>query len=251
MRKYLIPLLMAGAILPTAAYARPDDNADKHRDRGTEARAERSSAVRSQRAERPDRSERAVRVERSERPIRVQPVQRANSEYRMERQRVVQSRPERQVRRDRPDNLAEGFQAIARQQRGDTNVRVRRDSDRSFTRVPTRSYDRDRSSTRDRRWSSDWRRDHRYDWRHYRTTNRALYRLSRYYDPYGRNYRRFSIGFSLGSGYYGSNYWLEDPWMYRLPPAYGPYRWVRYYDDALLVNIYTGQVVDVIYSFFW
>jgi len=26
---------------------------------------------------------------------------------------------------------------------------------------------------------------------------------------------------------------------------------VRYYDDAVLVNIYTGEVVDVIYDFFW
>jgi len=26
---------------------------------------------------------------------------------------------------------------------------------------------------------------------------------------------------------------------------------VRYYDDALLVNIYDGQVVDVIHNFFW
>ena len=39
--------------------------------------------------------------------------------------------------------------------------------------------------------------------------------------------------------------------MYRLPPAWGPYRWVRYWDDALLVDTRTGMVVDVIYSFFW
>ena len=58
--------------------------------------------------------------------------------------------------------------------------------------------------------------------------------------PIGWGYRRFSIGFSLCPSYYDSNYWLNDPWQYRLPPAYGPYRWVRYYDDALLVNIYTG-----------
>ena len=32
---------------------------------------------------------------------------------------------------------------------------------------------------------------------------------------------------------------------------YGPYRWVRYYDDVLLVDVYSGEVVDVIYDFFW
>ena len=63
--------------------------------------------------------------------------------------------------------------------------------------------------------------------------------------------RRWSIGSFLYPSYYGSNFWLNDPWQYRLPPAYGPYRWVRYWDDALLVNIYTGEVVDVINNFFW
>ena len=51
--------------------------------------------------------------------------------------------------------------------------------------------------------------------------------------------------------FFGSRYWISDPWRYRLPPVYGPYRWVRYYDDALLVDIYSGEVVDVIYDFFW
>ena len=79
----------------------------------------------------------------------------------------------------------------------------------------------------------------------------SLYRLGRYYDPYGWGYRRYSTGFNLWPSYYGSSFWLNDPWQYRLPPAYGPYRWVRYYDDALLVNIYTGRVVDVIHGVFW
>jgi hypothetical protein len=28
-------------------------------------------------------------------------------------------------------------------------------------------------------------------------------------------------------------------------------RWIRYYDDALLVDIRDGYVVDVIHDFFW
>jgi Ni/Co efflux regulator RcnB len=39
--------------------------------------------------------------------------------------------------------------------------------------------------------------------------------------------------------------------MYRLPPAYPGTQWIRYYDDALLVDIWTGEVVDVVYDFFW
>ncbi len=110
----------------------------------------------------------------------------------------------------------------------------------------TRQHDRRHSA-----WDSSWRSDRSYDWRGYRSRYSSLYNLSNYYDPYRSGYRRFSIGFSLWPSYYSSRYWLNDPWQYRLPPAYGPYRWVRYYNDALLVNIYTGQVVDVEYGFFW
>jgi Ni/Co efflux regulator RcnB len=51
--------------------------------------------------------------------------------------------------------------------------------------------------------------------------------------------------------FFGNRYWINDPWRYRLPEVYGPYRWVRYYDDVLLVDEYSGEVVDVIHNFFW
>ena len=108
-----------------------------------------------------------------------------------------------------------------------------------------------RRGTTSHRWSHDWRRDGRYDWRRYRDRNRSRFHFSFYFDPFGWSYRRYNIGYRLWPSYYQQDYWLSDPWQYRLPPAYGPYRWVRYYDDALLVNIYTGTVVDVIYNFFW
>jgi hypothetical protein len=99
---------------------------------------------------------------------------------------------------------------------------------------------------------NDWRRDNRYNWSGYRTQHRDLYRAGRYYSPYNNySYSRLSIGFFLNSGFYGQNNWINDPYQYRLPEAYGPYRWVRYYDDVLLVDIYTGEVVDVIHDFFW
>lgn len=101
------------------------------------------------------------------------------------------------------------------------------------------------------RWSNNWRHDRRYDWYNWRNRHRSNFHLGFYYDPFGWNYRRWSVGSYLYPSFYGSRYWLEDPWDYRLPPAYGPYRWVRYWDDALLVNIYTGEVVDVIHNFFW
>lgn len=123
------------------------------------------------------------------------------------------------------------------------------------SRIDTRSrFDGNRNwnGNDSRRWNNNWRRDNRYDWFSYRNANRNLFRGDRYYSPYRNwSYRRLSIGFMLQPLFYSSTYWIDDPWQYRLPDAYGPYRWVRYYDDALLVDIYTGEVVDVINDFFW
>ena len=103
-----------------------------------------------------------------------------------------------------------------------------------------------------RNWNRGWRNDNRYNWYSYRNHNRNHYRLGRYHSPYNNwSYRRLSVGFFLDDLFYSNRYWIDDPYSYRLPDAYGPYRWVRYYDDALLVNIYTGEVVDVINGLFW
>ena len=103
-----------------------------------------------------------------------------------------------------------------------------------------------------KRWDRKWRDNSRYNWSHYRNSHRHVFRIGTYYSPY-RNYyyRPLSIGFFLDSLFYSNRYWINDPWQYRLPDVYGPYRWVRYYDDVLLVDIYTGEVVDVIRNFFW
>ena len=104
-----------------------------------------------------------------------------------------------------------------------------------------------------RRWDNGWRNDRRYDWYSYRSRYGDRYRIGRYYAPSGWNYgySRFSIGIFLNSMLYSNSYWIDDPYYYRLPPAYGSLRWIRYYDDALLVDIRDGYVVDVIHDFFW
>ena len=119
-----------------------------------------------------------------------------------------------------------------------------------------RDHDRERDWNRDRRtdnhWDRQWRSNSRYNWQSYRRGHPDTYRLGSYYAPYrGYSYRRLSIGYYLDGLFFSNRYWIADPWQYRLPEVYGPYRWVRYYDDALLVNIYSGEVVDVIYSVFW
>ncbi|MBB4155395.1 hypothetical protein GGQ80_003315 [Sphingomonas jinjuensis] len=102
-------------------------------------------------------------------------------------------------------------------------------------------------------WDRDWRQDRRYDWSSWRSRNERAYRLPRYYAPpgWGYGYRRFSIGVTLAPQLWGQSYWLDDPWSYRLPEAYGPFRWVRYYDDAMLIDVRTGRVVDIVYDIFY
>ena len=115
--------------------------------------------------------------------------------------------------------------------------------------APETAYSRDHRTPN---WDRNWRNDHsRHDWRRYRDHHRSTFHLGVYFDPFGWGYQRHNIGWRLWPNYYSSNYWLNDPSMYALPYAPFPYKWVRYYDDAILVNTYTGQVVDVMYDFFW
>ena len=107
------------------------------------------------------------------------------------------------------------------------------------------------SSLTAQHWRHDWRSDHRYDWRNHRQRHGSLFHFGFYYDPFGWGYQRYSIGSRLWPNYYRSSYWLNDPWQYRLPYAPPGTRWVRYYDDAVLVDMWDGQVIDVIYDFFW
>lgn len=99
---------------------------------------------------------------------------------------------------------------------------------------------------------SGWRNDPRYDWHGWRQGHGGLFHGPRYLPPrgYGYGYRAFAPGYRLQPFFYAQNYWITDPWTYRLPPADGPYRWIRYYNDVLLVDLRSGIVVDAIQSFF-
>ena len=164
-----------------------------------------------------------------------------------------------------PFNGQSGFAPRDQRWAGERDHRV--DNDHRFDGARDRQFDNDHrfdrrgfvdngrrfEGNRGGDWNRDWRRDQRFDWQRYRYTNRNLFRGNRYDAPYGWNYgyRRFSVGFTLSNLLFDQQYWIDDPYSYRLPPAYGPYRWVRYYDDVLLVDLRSGRVVDAIYDFFW
>jgi hypothetical protein len=271
MRKFIIGFLMAAtAATPLAAQVsqerserareRYERTAERNAARGGANRQEQKAAARdvrrtwnggqaqaaqspqAQLAQRQER--RANRVERrADRPqLQGQP----RYERRVER---LENRADRIDRRaDRLDDR--GFEGRANQleRRSDRiDRRADRIEDRGDYRQNGRNYRQGQN-----RWDRNWRQDRRYNWQGYRYQNRALFSPGRYYAPYrGYGYNRFSIGIFLEPLFYGQRYWLSDPYAYRLPAAYPGTRWVRYYDDVLLVDTYTGEVVDVIHDFFW
>jgi hypothetical protein len=143
--------------------------------------------------------------------------------------------------------------------RNDRNSGWNRDRDRDHDRDRDRRYENGRDNSQfgwrnnNRGWDQRWRNDQRYDWRGHRNQYQNRYRINRYYNPYGYGYgyQRFGIGIYLDQPFFGRSYWISDPWQYRLPTAPYGYRWVRYYNDVLLVDLRTGFVEDVIYNFFW
>lgn len=241
---------------------RRDANAvvgDRTRSSGTWRNAPQQRADNDRRARMSTGGARLTRPEQT-RPVRTPPVQAVSPSAGQQRpvwndrnQRRRDDRNRDDNDRDRGDRNSQNWNRDGnRNWNGDGNRRWDRDdNDRRWDNDGNRWNDRDRDG---RRWDHNgWRNDKRYDWRRYREYNRHIYRPGRYYAPYGWHYgyRRFATGVYLDSMLWGSGYWLDDPWYYRLPPAYGPYRWTRYYNDVLLVDTRTGYVVDVIYSFFW
>ena len=274
MHKFIVALLLT-SVAVSPAIARPKDG-EQSEQRARPERAEQPSVQRPENNNRPERPQFS-----GNRPDRPQ-----FDGNRGDRPRFDGNRPSFDGQRPSPEQI----QAY-RQQRGDGTARWNRDNvQRSgetshWTRQPdqrageTQRWTRDRNggwnrpggevnqdwqrrqawqnrqpTVDGRRWSGtwnrDWRNDRRYDWRRYRDQHRSTFRLGIYFDPFGYNYRRYDIGYRLSPAYYGQNYWF-DPAMYGLPYPPPGTQWIRYWNDALLVDIYSGQVIDAIPNFFW
>ena len=120
---------------------------------------------------------------------------------------------------------------------------------------------RDRQDARQAARQGDWRKAQRArqearedqrevneDWRDYRNSNPRLYNRGRWAAPF--RYNRFNVGVRIAPNYYGQRYVIADPYRYRLARPYAGTRWVRHYDDVLLVNVRTGRVIQVNRGFY-
>lgn len=150
------------------------------------------------------------------------------------------------------------------QPRGDRDGR--RDGDRDGR------WDRDGRRDGDGRWDGRWSREDRDRWdRNDRDRDRRRgdrpywsqgrfpfsyhsqrrYRAGRWIAPPGFYVRSWSYGDHLPWGWYGSSYRLNDWFAYGLPWPPPGFDWVRVGPDVLLVDRFSGRVVQVVRMVFW
>ena len=285
MRRLLISLLLAGAAA-TPALADPGDHSDRDK-----VRAEHQQAREQSHADRPERSAPVQRPQfvpqgnangagqahfngamnngdQRQQFVRSERFQQTGGQPGVEQERVVERAPgprvinndERNWRgsRDRSfegrtvqvndDSLRQGDRPVPNVLRTRTRSPIVSDVPRPGTQPPLRV---DRRRTGSVQWNTNWRHDGHHDWHDWRNRHHNRFHLGFYYDPFGWGYQPFSIGWRMWPNYYSSAFWINDPWQYRLPYAPPGTVWVRYYNDAVLVDTYTGEVVDVVYNFFW
>jgi Ni/Co efflux regulator RcnB len=68
--------------------------------------------------------------------------------------------------------------------------------------------------------------------------------------PRGWGYRRWTLGEALPALFLAEPYYFDYGFLGVPPPPFGT-RWVRYGPDALLVNVRSGRIVDVVYDAFY
>ena len=287
MRKLLISILLASAAASPAIAQdrgnhddRPDraehQQAREQRQQGREerqqVREERSQAREQVRAERSGggfqarqpQSDRAEQFQMRQQQIQQQQVQRQAREFDSSRFQRGERAPQQVTEQQRTQRSYRGYrggyggaqpQQVEQAQRSGSWSRDRgswsQNRDGDFRqRSGDQQHYRDRSRWASGGWNRDWRNDRRYDWRSYRDRHRSTFHVGVYFDPFGYSYRPFGIGYRLPQLYFGQRYWI-DPGMYQLPYPPPGTQWVRYWNDAVLVDMYSGEVVDVIRDFFW
>jgi Ni/Co efflux regulator RcnB len=72
-----------------------------------------------------------------------------------------------------------------------------------------------------------------------------------YRRPNGWYARRWAYGDRLPGGWFGASFWLGDYLTYGLVAPPDGYQWIREGDDAVLVDVDTGEIIRVDYGVFY
>ena len=134
--------------------------------------------------------------------------------------------------------------------RGDDNHR--RDND--WRNSDRRGWDgRSWNDNRDWQWR-DRNDDRRFNDRRrdqYRSYSPYRYRGWDYQPPYGFNGRNWGFGDIMPRAWWTPDYRIDNWWEFGLSRPPRGYGWVRSGDDALLIDLNSGRVAQVVYLVFW
>ena len=72
-----------------------------------------------------------------------------------------------------------------------------------------------------------------------------------YHRPHGWYAHRWTFGEFLPTFFFARNYWISDYSEFDLPDPPEGCTWVRYGDDALLIDEDSGEVIQVVYGIFY
>jgi Ni/Co efflux regulator RcnB len=86
---------------------------------------------------------------------------------------------------------------------------------------------------------------------HRNVTAERRFHYGDYHAPRGYEYRRWSYGDHLPAIYFERDYWIPNYWNFGLAWAPDGCEWVRFGPDAVLVDIDTGEVIQVVYDVFY
>lgn len=86
---------------------------------------------------------------------------------------------------------------------------------------------------------------------HRNVTAERRFHYGDYRAPRGYEYRRWTYGERLPAIYFGRDYWIPNYINFGLAYAPDGYVWVRYGSDAILIDEYTGEIVEVVYNVFY
>jgi Ni/Co efflux regulator RcnB len=72
-----------------------------------------------------------------------------------------------------------------------------------------------------------------------------------YHRPSGWYFHRWTFGEFLPAFFFARNYWILDWANFDLDDPPPGTVWVRVGDDALLIDEYSGEVIEVVYGIFY
>jgi Ni/Co efflux regulator RcnB len=86
---------------------------------------------------------------------------------------------------------------------------------------------------------------------HKNVTAERRFHYGEYRAPPGYAYRRWTYGERLPQEYYAQDYWIPNYLNFGLPWTPDGCEWVRYGPDALLIDVDSGEIVQVEYGVFY